>query len=77
MASHDEITLITTHHLHKLRVLLPNIDVSDNKEEGVRKRKSDRVILEDLPPQMIDTVIKLTAVQEEPTEEPVPSLRKI
>ena len=39
----------------------------------MRKKKPNRLVLEDLPPRIIDTVKKLTAVQEEPTKEPAPS----
>ena len=63
--------------LSKTRVLLPDIKTSDEEKKGVRKRRLKQVILEDLPPRLIDAVEKLTVVQEEPTQEPVRSPQKI
>ena len=72
MATQDEFSFIMTDELPKIGDLLPYIEMSDEGKK-VRKKKPDRLILEDLPSRMIDTVEKLTVVREEPTGEPVPS----
>ena len=56
MATQDEFSFIMTDELPKIGDILPYIEMSDEGKK-VRKKKPDRLILEDLPPRMIDTTV--------------------